>query len=144
MTAKTQLQSAGDGTAVPSGYVGEKIDFTSRAVTTVSGSYRANTSALATLNSGIYLIFGIASLPGGSGNNSVSVIATNSNNDGTGFVQSNYTTSNYQTAAAGGIVPQMVGYLQVPSGTTQALYAKAYGDGNAPIVTVGGFAIRIA
>ncbi|NDC94891.1 hypothetical protein EB118_12625 [bacterium] len=144
MTAKAQLQSSGDGTAIPTGYVGEKIDFTNRAVTTVNGAYRANSTALATLNPGVYLIFGNASLPGGTGSNSVSVIATNTNSDSSGFVQSNYTTSNYQTAAAGGIVPQMVGYLQVPSGTTQALYAKAYGDGNAPIVTVGGFAVRIA
>jgi hypothetical protein len=132
------------GTAVPAGYVGEKIDFTQRAVTTVSASYRANTTALATLTTGTYLIFGYSSLPGGTGNNNVSAISTNSNNDGTGFVQANYTTSNYQTSAAGGIVPQIVGYLQVSSGTSQALYAKAYGDSNAPVVTVGGFAVRIA
>lgn len=134
----------GDTTTPPAGYIGEKIDFTSRAVTTASAAYRANTTALATLNPGIYLIFGYASLPGGTGNNSVSAIATNSNNDSTGFVQSNYTTSNYQTSAAGGVVPQIIGYLSVSSGTTQALYAKAYGDGNTPIVTIGGFAVRIA
>lgn len=132
------------GTAVPVGMLGEKIDFTPRAVTTASSVYRANLSPLATLTSGIYLIFGTAALPGGTGSTSVTVIATNSNNDSTGFVQTNYTTSNYQTAAAGGIEPMMPGYLVVPANSTQSIYAKAFGDVGTPVVTVGGFAVRIA
>jgi hypothetical protein len=137
------IVGATDGVAPVTGMLGEKIDLTARAVTTASAQWRANTTPLATLSSGIYLIYGVAGLPGGSGSASVSVMSTNNNNDGTGFI-SNYTTSNYQSSAAGGAVPMITAHLVVPSGTTQAIYAKAYGDVSTPVVTISGFAVRIA
>ena len=57
MTQKTQLQGAGDGTAVPAGYVGEKLSGTNIGPTlSVSGSvYNA---ASLTLPAGVWMVFG--------------------------------------------------------------------------------------
>jgi hypothetical protein len=54
MTAKAQLQSAGDGTAVPSGYVGEIKQFTIL-TNTIANATNTNIASIV-LNKGIYLI----------------------------------------------------------------------------------------
>lgn len=60
MTQKALLQSAGDGTAVPAGYVGEKIDWVSGSFTTLTnnGGYQnvGGASQGITLNRGTYLV----------------------------------------------------------------------------------------
>jgi hypothetical protein len=60
MAAKTKLQSSGDGTAVPAGYVGEKIDWSLGVSTTLtSGSGYQNVGGATqgiTLNKGVYFL----------------------------------------------------------------------------------------
>ena len=56
MTQKALLQSAGDGTAVPQGYVGETLTSNVSSISLgSSASYKTLTSL--TLNKGVYLVF---------------------------------------------------------------------------------------
>jgi hypothetical protein len=57
MTQKALLQSAGDGTAVPAGYVGETLSNTT--TTTITTSFQNLVSI--TLNKGYWLVFGYIS-----------------------------------------------------------------------------------
>jgi hypothetical protein len=58
MTAKAQLQSAGDGTAVPAGYVGQVISGASDGTTTVAGSNTDKVVTTLSLSPGNWLIVG--------------------------------------------------------------------------------------
>ena len=58
MTQKNLLQAAGDGTAVPAGYVGQVIEGTSAGLSLSNGASRAQTAAAVTLTPGVWLING--------------------------------------------------------------------------------------
>lgn len=85
MTQKALLQSAGDGTAVPAGYVGERITWitapSSFAPTTVETDW---TNAFITLTPGIWMVvanieMGYGSNSGGSGNTQFKITDSSNN-----------------------------------------------------------------
>jgi hypothetical protein len=148
MTQKALLQSAGDGTVVPAGYVGERL--------TASGSQAGNVSGVVTVN----LASGITLTPGvwiAQARAEASVVAprrvdcfiTNSSNaqindsDGFAYVSSVSDTSNSANANS---INTGLYYFRVPSGSTQVI--KAQSIANFPsaggTVTIFLQAIRIA
>ena len=66
MTAKAQLQSAGDGTAIPAGSVGEKVSGSSAGLSLTSAAARTATASAITLSKGTWLIQGMAQYATGS------------------------------------------------------------------------------
>ena len=85
MANKQQLQSAGDGTAIPAGYVGEVIETASFSDYTCTTSEENITGASITLGSGVWRIFYSLSVNATTGAvagniTSVDVLLTNSSN----------------------------------------------------------------
>lgn len=144
-------QVAGDvsGVAVPAGYIGEKLDFTTRGVTcTNAGAWYANTSPLTTLTPGIWLVHGYYSpaIPTATADVAYAMISTNNSNDGTGNISIS-STGTYSVAATSisnnSVAAMIAGYV-IATGNTP-IYAKAFNEDRAGLVTqVIGFAIRIA
>jgi hypothetical protein len=137
------------GATIASGYVGQKLDFTTRSVTcTLAGSWYANTSALTTLTPGIWMVYGHYSPPNPTAtvDSSYAMISTNSSNDGTGNVSIS-TTGAYSVAtttiANASVVPIVPAYVNVSTDTP--IYAKAFQEDRAGLsANILGFAIRIA
>lgn len=129
------------GVAIAAGYVGERLTFTSRAISGVTTGWAVNTSALTTLTSGLWLVFGkivsttTAGLTGYGG-----FISTNSNADGTGDLDATFTY--YSDLNFGVQAPINVAYYQATTSTP--IYAKARVFGANTTITVTGYAIRIA
>ena len=135
MTQKALLQSAGDGTAVPAGYVGEKIKSSWVTGSVTAYTYTVLGSTGITLNPGTYNInvyFRISP-------NTTTTLTTyavfpstsNANNDnGVIFDADNMNVSsdykagmtNPNTDAIRGMTPTY--QIVVPSGSTQTIYPK--------------------
>lgn len=128
------------GSAVAAGYVGEKLDFTSRSVTGGDQAWVANANALVTLTPGTWLILGNAafSIIG----TAQAVAISTSTTAGSGQIAKMTVVQN-ATLNVEGQLP--VAYYQVTSGTTQSLYIHGVGSSaTTGTMTVNGFAIRIA
>ena len=148
MTQKALLQSAGDGTAVPAGYVGERIAFTSRAVTPTAGGWVA-TQSLVTLTPGIWLMFARVRQPNTFSLDLAVTISTNNNNDSTGSLIDGVTWDTFGADQEGGASIAFQKPLEVIHqniSTTTTYYGKvAVATGNnTPLTTIEGFAVRIA
>lgn len=137
----TQHQGRTSGTAIAAGMVGEKITFTTRVVdcTTPNGWY-ANSSPLATLTSGVWLLIPIMEFTGTSSVGVGAYISTNGSNGDSGIISVNNTMvipGSYYNC-----IPMLISYYQVASSTS--IYAKAYarttGIAN---ISIYGYAIRI-
>ena len=64
-TYGVHIKGATDGVAIPTGYIGERIVFTSRTVTTIANSWAGGTSSLCTLTKGIWAVYGVGITAGG-------------------------------------------------------------------------------
>jgi hypothetical protein len=143
-TTGTPILGRTDGAAIASGYVGQKIDFTSRATTTANGTWTSNTSALCSLGIGTWLICGTATFGGdGSANVYYGAIAT-TNGAASDDRLTTVSLSNVQNASSSGnnSIPLPLAYY-IATGA-QSLYAKSLGEDGNLTVTITGFAIRIA
>jgi hypothetical protein len=128
-----------------SGKVGEVIPLTNRAVTTVTaGVWAGNSTALATLASGIWLICGFFSVSTtASLTNAAAAIDTNFTGSPSGIAgqQQHWCGNNPATLIFGGAITP---FVIVASGSTP-IYAKSATLGTVgSIVAVTGTAIRIA
>ena len=133
------------GNAVASGYVGQTVPFTSRQTTGSTGAFVVNTTALATLDPGIWIVYAKASF---SGNNAASfvggIVSTNTSADNTGQVASASLAYSQATNAANATDMALAPVTVVNVATSQPLYAKSYSEDAAVNVTITGFAVRIA
>lgn len=131
------------GNAIASGYVGEKLSFTSRSISAVTSGVTGNASALATLTAGVWVIYARIGTSAGVGLTGVlGFIATDGNNTDSGDL----TTTAERTFASDpnfGVIAPMVVLYYVAS-TNTAIYAKAKSYGAATTATIGGYAVRIA
>ncbi len=145
-TKGVAIQGRTDGTAVASGYVGEVVPFTSRTVTGALNNIATNTSALAILGGGRWLIIARGSYtPSTSITNMKIYVASNSTADFTGAICYTDIPFNYtSTTETSMLVLPQLSILDIAAPATQGLYAKSYSGGIARDVTVTGFAIRIA
>ena len=142
MTQKALLQSAGDGSAVPAGYVGEVRNFTSRTISATTTGMTASL-ALDTLTPGRWHIVPNAAAVATAGATSAEVIiSTNNSNDATGSIGS-YSAANTASLTTGTWTFQLQNCI-LDLSTSQTIYAKCQSTGANRNVTVSGFAIRIA
>jgi hypothetical protein len=132
------------GTAIAAGYVGEVVTFTARTVTGALGAWNVNTSALATLTAGVWLICGQFTTANASATSYVEgAIATNALADSTGIIANgSVVMSSIATASNSWAVGMRVVVLNV--GSSQAIYGKSFSEDAAQNVTVQGIAVRIA
>jgi hypothetical protein len=148
MPNKQLLQSAGDGTAVPQGYVGERLVATGAETGLLAGTTTTNLGLGITLTPGVWMAqangVGSAVAP-----TRVSVSLTNSTNavisDSDGY---NWSGDVFQPSGGSQAMNVNTGfyYFKVPSGSTQIVKARAVvtwpSNGGTTTVTVQ--AIRIA
>jgi hypothetical protein len=134
------------GTAVPSGYVGEKRSFTARSISAVTTGYTANATALDTLPGGRWLVFFTMVVTAAASATMLEcIISGNSNNDSTGNLdpESQISAVNTSGITVGAwAFPGNSFVLDVSS--SQALYAKSQSYGANRSVSVDGYAVRIA
>jgi len=127
------------GTTVPTGYIGEKFTFTTKAISAVTANWVASTT-IGTLTKGTWLIYTNAymstavSSTGGSW--SLSTDGSNTNTNHVTDITSAYDPA-WGTSTQG-----IVGTYNISADTV--LYTKAISYGAARTITVSGFAIRIA
>lgn len=148
MTQKAQLQSAGDGTAVPSGCVGERIAFTSRVITPNPGGWLA-TLPIVTLTPGVWLLVTTVRQPNTYTVDLAATLSTNNNSDSTGSLIGGIGWNTFAADQEGGVATAFQRSLEPiyqSVSTNTILYGKVYAGGgnNTPSTTVEGFAVRIA
>lgn len=135
-----------DGNAPASGYVGQKLAFTSRAVTTSTGAWAVNSSALTTLTNGTWLVCCYGAWAGVNTASFIGFACGTSTTPGSGFLgdgqHAGYVNNQNASASNGAQVPGVIQYHTVSSDTP--IYGHAYTEDSNPSVTVAGFAIRIA
>lgn len=140
LVSSSGLPGNTSGLPIPTEYVGEKLNFTSRSVTGGNQTWVANASALVTLTPGTWLILGNAafSIIG----TAQAVAISTSTTAGSGQIAKMTVVQN-ATLNVEGQLP--VAYYQVTSGTTQSLYIHGLASSTTTgTITVNGFAIRIA
>jgi hypothetical protein len=155
MPNKITLQAAGDGTAIPTGYVGERVAGTVRTLTTTGGSYVTGASSCITLNKGVYLMFvkGVWV-----GNNTASIIgfgvsSTASTRTAVDSIFGEAAASSYNGALTGNAVTTTTDsniiiappfYLSVTTDSTQ-YYPTVYSEDQSGLsVSINMAAVRIA
>lgn len=130
------------GNAIASGYVGQLVSFTERAVTSGTANYAATSSSLGQLTTGIWMIFPYVVITGGSGATSIDArISTNNTADGTGLIGASFYRAVPASVNIGG--PLQPSYVVV-SAATYDIYGKATSGGAGAVCTFGGHAVRIA
>jgi hypothetical protein len=126
------------GNAIASGFVGETQPFITRSVAGGAGSFATNSSALVTLTTGTWLVYGTA----------VAAVTTvpqalaisTSTTGGSGIIsQANLTTNSSINAQ----VQMPVVYFSVTA-ASQPLYMQCYNVSGTATGSVSGFAVRIA
>ena len=132
---------------IGAGYVGEKLTFTPRAVTTVSNNtWAINTSALTTLTPGVWIVYGYAIwVPGSSHNLIMAMISTSNSAAGTAGIGDGQHLATISTLAAAGNncqAPMLVQYVNVSSNTP--IYAHCLSEDSTASIEIRGFAARIA
>lgn len=134
------------GTAVPQGFIGEKIPFTNRTTTGSTAAVVSNATPLATLTAGVWTVYGRAVIPMSNAASFVSGhVATNSAADFTGRVASAEIAFNNVTTAAN--LPSIAMFPEdvvVVGSAGQDLFAKSFSEDAAINVEIRGFAVRIA
>lgn len=136
MTAKQLLQSAGDGSTVPTSYVGEVLTFTSRSVAGGAGTWAANSSALTTLTPGVWLIYGDATLS--TSGTAQAVRISTSTTAGAGNI-SQFVGVQNATLNVEGQMPVVV----YQATTSTPLYMQCLNASGSASGTVAGIAVRI-
>ena len=127
MPNKQLLQSAGDGTAVPAGYVGQIIQANPAANVTLQTSGNFKDLCSITLTPGVWIVSGTSALSttGGTVNRIGAAISTTSN--GTDTTGSSSISILSQSASGGGhYINCGVRYLNVSSNTT--VYLEGFVD----------------
>lgn len=134
---------ASSSDVVPTGFLAQKLDFTSRTTTGSSGSYAINTSPVVTLTPGIWILVSTATFPSNQTANYIEVgISTSNSSGGTGYVTSTgFTNIQNASAANNAGMPLRIGYAVVATDTP--LYVHSFSEDAAVNVTLTGFAIRI-
>lgn len=125
------------------GNVGEKLTFTSRAVSAVTSGYTANASALTTLTPGVWLICSRVSSNGGASLSGwAAFIGTGTANANSEHIDSSVDTVfvDEEDFGAGVAVPS----IYYATSASQAIYIKAQSFGATTTITCTGFAVRIA
>jgi len=131
------------GTAVPAGYVGEKITFTTTSVTGGSGSWVANSTSMGSLTTGVWLVCMTGEpAPASACNHARWLMSTNSTNDGTGSIITCGTT--YAANANAANQPMVFMQAVYVAAATTPLYAKGFGEDATVVINVSGYAVRIA
>jgi hypothetical protein len=150
MGNKAILTQGGDGTVIPAGMVGETITFPNRAVDTTAvgaGAWARNTSKLATLTKGIWVIHAQCShIVTATANNWRYAVSTSTGaTPGAGVICASGSDASYNTSSA-----NEVSFYMSPSGAISItsdtdIFAWAYGeDASGALFTgISGFAIRI-
>jgi hypothetical protein len=142
-----KIKGGNGATAVATGYVGEKREFTARTIAAVTTSWTAHASALDTLPAGRWQVHLYANLTGASGATlGEFTIATNTADDATGF----YSMSGITLSGTGNTSGSTAsgwrfygGSFIVEIASSLALYAKAVSTGANRNIQVFGYAIRI-
>jgi hypothetical protein len=146
MANKAILNQGGDGTAISAGMVGETITFTPRTVTGSYGAWAMNSTALATLTTGVWLVFGRIS--GFTQNNAASLLgcrildANVTPGNGNVLVQHDFAYAQV-TNQANDINIGMGPYLAYRATTNTPIYGHVFCEDAVVNVTISGFAIRI-
>lgn len=134
-----------DGVAQSSGYVGEKLTFTARSVSTSSGSWAVNTSALTTLTPGTWIVYPYAIWAGNNSANMIGFVVSTSTSASSGFIgdgqHAAYVNNQNASAANSAQVPGVIQTITVTSNTP--IYAQAFAEDSTPSVEVRGFAVRL-
>lgn len=125
MTTKQTLQSAGDGTAVPAGYVGEtaSVVLTAGGTTSTAGTYIDGTGTL-TLQTGIWMInvLNTVMVSIGAANNTVPVAAVTALRTSANAVVARHFSQAYNAAAGAvaniGTTHSFSTVVNIPSGTS--------------------------
>lgn len=131
------------GASIGSGFIGEKLIFTTRTVSAVTSGVTANASPLATLTAGVWLInWYIAGAVTVSTTGHGAFISTNSSNDSTGNIHPDNVRTEIADAAFGTRLSGL-NHVYTVGGSTP-IYAKAISYGANRNVTIGGEAVRIA
>lgn len=152
MTQKNLLQSAGDGTAIPAGVVGETIQFTPNvAITCTNASTWYVSSSVGTLTPGVWLISGSMLFAINSGVNDVilSTISDNTTANSSSFTnQVGQPQARVQRVTSSGTSVEAISAISSAvvrvTANTNVFYKAFCEDSSSQVVTVTGFAVRLA
>ena len=143
MTQKALLQGAGDGTAVPAGYVGESVSINLSGTPVANGTWTGFAGQNITLTRGTWILIANVLINVQNCTDFAAGLATNASNDSSNLIvsvqQSKISTKPTGTAPLSLLTPYIV------SGSSQILYLKTWmGDGTLGLVYINGMFIRIA
>lgn len=139
MAIKAINTQGGDGTAIPTGYMAETVTLGNTSQAGGAGAWAANTTPMATLQPGSWIILGNA--VGALTTVAQAVAISTSTTAGSGIItQCNMTTNSSINAQ---MQMQVIVY-RVPPGSTQPLYMHCYNASGTATGSVSGIAIRIA
>lgn len=150
-TSYVKIKGGNGAFFVASGYVGEVILFTSRGVSCPSGGYGSNTSPLATITPGVWILYFQGSFSAVNTANKVSFWLSVTSAAGGGDViyydpsisgAAEYV--NNQNASASGLATVPGHPIPYRFGVSTPIYAKGYAEDAAVVITITGYAIRIA
>jgi|NOAtaT_7_FD_contig_61_3943662_length_3483_multi_2_in_0_out_0_2 hypothetical protein len=153
MTQKAQLQSAGDGTAVPTGYVGEYKEALGNYTAVGNNVFTATGNSGVALTSGVWDIQGFYTINAASGTSVtkyLGVLSTSSLNDEIGVDYTRAAATNQFSSKIGNgsdsdRVSTPIYRVVVPSGSTITYWPKIRVEHNGTVnATASIFARRIA
>lgn len=132
------IKGVTDGTAIASGYIGEKVDFTSRSVSATTAAWVANSNAVVTVQPGAWLLVATGDADAASGLVSAGIGIFGDGSNG----PTNLIHTGYSGTSGNRVKFDLTKYVNVSSATSY--YLKSTTIGANTTVTMTGYAIRIA